>query len=304
LNAAPWIPRFMCPVCRVPAFQDDGGVLCASCGTRYDARGGVHRFLGRGGEVDAGALAAQYRAVRQGDGHRSTHPEYYRMLPSVPRDHPQAAEWRIRRESFASLQEQAIPAIWLGQARILELGAGCAWLSYRLATLGYRVVAVDRLDDEADGLGACRHYPVEFPAVQADFDRLPFEPQQFDAAVFTGSLHYSADPAASLREAARMVAAGGIVAVMDSPTFVRDADGEAMVADQLRRMRTEHGVDLPVRAGVGFLTYAGMEQAFAAIGLRARWFPSRGPLVWRLRRQMARLRLKRAPAAFGVWVGR
>ena len=178
------------------------------------------------------------------------------MLPSVPRDHPQADEWRIRRESYAHLQEHAIPDIWLGATRVLELGAGCGWLSYRLATHGYRVVAVDRLDDEADGLGACRHYPIAFPAVQADFDALPFEPYQFDVVVFNASLHYSTNPAASLREAARMVSPGGAVAVMDSPTFYRDADGEAMVADQERRMRTEHGLAEPVRAGMGFLTYA------------------------------------------------
>ena len=294
----------MCPDCRVPTQQHDDAVGCPSCGTRFEQSGGVHRFLGRASDADASTFAEQYRAVRQHDGHRSTQPEYYRMLPSVPRNHPQAAEWRIRRESYASLESEAIPAIWLGQTRILELGAGCAWLSYRLATLGYRAVAVDRIADDADGLGACRHYPVPFAAVQADFDRLPFEPQQFDVAIFTGSLHYSADPAASLREARRMIAAGGIIAVMDSPTFERAADGEAMVADEQRRMRAEHGIAAPVRAGVGFLTYAAMERAFAAIGLRARWFPSRGPLAWRIRRHMARFRLKRAPAAFGVWVGR
>jgi len=224
------------------------------------------------------------------------------MLPAVPRDHPQAAEWRIRRESYAHLQEHAIPAIWLGAMRVLELGSGCAWLSYRLATLGYRVVAVDRLDDEADGLGACRHYPIAFPAVQADFDALPFEPHQFDVVVFTGSLHYSGDPATSLREAVRMVSPGGAVAVMDSPMFRRDADGEAMVADERRRMQAEHGVAEPIRAGVGFLTYAGMERAFQSFGLRSRFLRSRGPLAWRLRRQVGRWRLGRQPAAFGVWV--
>ena len=224
------------------------------------------------------------------------------MLPAVPRDHPQAAEWRIRRESYAHLQEHAIPAIWLGPMRVLELGAGCAWLSYRLATLGYRVVAVDRLDDEADGLGACRHYPTTFAAVQADFDALPFEPHQFDVVVFTGSLHYSSDPEGSLREAVRMVSPGGTVAVMDSPVFRRDADGESMIADQQRRLKVEDGLVAPIRPGVGFLTYARMERAFRALGLRARFLRSRGPLVWRLRRQMGRLRLGRQPAAFGVWV--
>jgi len=61
-------------------------------------------------------------------------------------------------------------------------------------------------------------------------------------------------------------------------------------------------VSIPIFFGVGFLTYARMERAFRALGLRARFLRSRGPLVWRLRRQMGRLRLGRQPAAFGVWV--
>jgi hypothetical protein len=60
----------------------------------------------------------------------------------------------------------------------------------------------------------------------------------------------------------------------------------------------------PLRAGVGFLTYRGIERAFGDLGLRARWYPSRGPLVWRMKRLTAYLRLRRAPAAFGVWVAR
>jgi SAM-dependent methyltransferase len=303
-----WLPRLVCPECRTPispvsmASDVDGEVPCNLCGTTFERRGPLWRFLTAARAKTAAAFDAQYRAVRTRDGHRSTAAEYYRMLPSVPRDHPQAAEWRIRRESYAHLQDHAVPAIWLGATRILELGAGCAWLSYRLATLGYRVVAVDRLDDEADGLGACRHYPVTFPAVQADFDALPFEPHQFDVVVFTGSLHYSSDPAASLREAVRMIAPGGAVAVMDSPTFRRDADGEAMVADQRRLLSAEHGIADPIRAGVGFLTYAGMERAFRSLGLRSRFLQSHGPLMWRLRRQIGRWRLGRQPAAFGVWV--
>lgn len=307
MNQQPWLPRLVCPDCRMPvdavgSLGQDKGVQCALCGTTFEQRGNLWRFLTNARERAAAAFAAQYRAVRERDGHRSTAAEYYRMLPSVPRDHAQAAEWRIRRESYVHLQEQAIPAIWLGPMRVLELGAGCAWLSYRLATLGYRVVAVDRLDDDADGLGACRHYPIAFPAVHADFDALPFEPHQFDVVVFSGSLHYSADPAASLREAVRMVSGGGAVAVMDSPMFRREADGEAMVADQQRRMQAEHGLAEPIRAGVGFLTYAGMERAFRSLGLRSRFIRSRGPLAWRLRRQIGRWRLRRQPAAFGVWV--
>ena len=292
------MPRLVCPECRMPVEE----AQCASCGTTFEQHGNVWRFLTKGREQSAAAFAAQYRAVRERDGHRSTAVDYYRMLPTVPRDHPQAAEWRIRRESYASLQEHAIPAIWLGPMRVLELGAGRAWLSYRLATLGYRVVAVDRLDDDADGLGACRHYPIAFAAVQADFDAMPFEPHQFDVVVFSGSLHYSSDPEGSLREAVRMVSPGGTVAVMDSPVFRRDEDGEAMVADQQHRFHVEDGLAAPIRAGVGFLTYVRMERAFRSLGLRCHFFRSRGPLAWRMRRQVGRWRLGRQPAAFGVWV--
>lgn len=300
-----WLPRFACPECRAPASDDGaGGLRCGGCGARFARRGGVYRFLGNGRAAAAEAFAAQYRVVRERDGHRPTTAEYYRMLPMVPRDHPQADEWRLRRESYAHLQEHALPPISLGPIRVLDIGAGCAWLSHRLATCGYRVVALDRLDDDADGLGACRHYPVSFPAVQGDFDRLPFEPQQFDAAIFTGSLHYSPDPAATLAEAKRVLVPGGGVAVMDSPMFACQADGAAMLADQRRRMEAEHGFDDVVRPGVGFLTFAGVERAFRSLGLRARFVPSRGPLAWRVRRQLAWVRLRRAPAAFGVWVAR
>jgi SAM-dependent methyltransferase len=262
----------------------------------------VYRFLTAEREAAAGAFLQQYRAVRDGDGYRSTSPEYYRMLPSVPRDNPRAAEWRVRRESFANLQRHALPAVWAGPVRALDLGAGCAWLSHRLAGFGYRMVAVDRLDDEEDGLGACRHYPDAFTTVQADFDALPFEPHQFDLAVFTGSLHYSRNPAVTVNEAKRMLTPGSTVVVMDSPMFARDADGEAMLADQERTMAREHGLDEVIRPGVGYLTFAALDRIARGLGMRGRFFPSRGPLAWRVKRQISRLRLGRTPAAFGLWV--
>jgi SAM-dependent methyltransferase len=246
----------------------------------------------------------QYRFVRQREGYRSKPAEYYRMLPSVPRDDPHAGEWRIRRESYAHLQQYALPAVWVGPVRALDVGAGCGWLSHRLAGFGYRVVAVDRLDDEADGLGAWRHYPEPFTVVQADFDALPFEPQQFDLVIFNGSLHYSSNAAATLLEAKRMLTGGGVIAVMDSPMFGRAADGEAMLLDQQERIRRDHGVETPLRAGVGYLTFAGLDAAARSLGLRGRFFPSRGPLAWRARRALSGWRLGRAAAAFGVWVAR
>lgn len=300
-----WLPRFACPECRALAVDDGvGGFACSHCGARFDQRGGIYRFLSPKRAEAAEPFQRQYRVVREREGYRPTTPEYYRMLPSVARHDPHADEWRVRRESYVHLQRDALPAVWHGPIRALDLGAGSGWLSHRLAASGHSVVAVDRLDDEADGLGVCRHYPVSFAAVQADFDALPFEPSQFDLVVFDGSLHYSPDPAATLAEATRMLAPDGAIAVMDSPMFAREGDGQAMVADELRHIEAEHGISGVVRPGIGFLTFAALERAASSLGLRGRFFPSLGPIGWRVRRQLAWLRLRRAPAAFGVWVAK
>jgi SAM-dependent methyltransferase len=224
------------------------------------------------------------------------------MLPSVMPDDRHAGVRRIRRESLAHLLEWARRSSNGRALRVLDLGAGNGWLSNRLAEAGHRVVAVDRLDDEADGLGACRHYTVPFAAVQADFDALPFLPSEFDLVVFDGSLHYSPDPAATLSEARRMLEPSGVIAVMDSPMFANDRDGEAMVKDERRRMAEQHALADPIRPGAGFLTFAALERAALGLGLRGLFVPSRGPILWRARRRLARLKLGRAPAAFGVWV--
>jgi SAM-dependent methyltransferase len=279
-----------------------GGFACAGCGESFPRTGGIFRFLTRGRAEAAAPFLRQYRDVRTRDGHRERAPEFYRNLPMVTRDHPCAAEWRIRRESYGHLQLRALPALWQGPTQVLDVGAGSGWLAHRLASFGHRTVALDWLDDEADGLGVCQYYPVPLAAVQADFDALPLEASQFEVVVLNGSLHYSHDPAATLREAKRTLVHGGTLVVMDSPMFTREGDGRAMVDAQRDAMRIDHHVAEVVQTGIGFLTYESLNGAAIALGLRARFFPSRGPIAWRLRRQMARLRLSRAPAAFGVWV--
>lgn len=298
-----WLPQFACPECRDALVQDTGGAfLCVSCQHRYERRDGIHRFLSRSRSDRAAPFLAQYRAVREQDGYRESAPEYYRMLPVVSQGNPRAAEWRIRRESYAHFQQRALPGVWQGPIHVLDLGAGSGWLSHRLASFGHHAVAVDRLDDEVDGLGACRHYPVTFAVVEADFDALPFEPAQFDVVILNGSLHYSPDPAATLAEAKRMLVDGGSLVVMDSPMFAHARDGQAMVDAQHHAFTANYGISDVIRPGVGFLTYRDLERLAVDLGLQARFFPSRGPLAWRVRRQLSRLQSGRAPAAFGVWV--
>jgi SAM-dependent methyltransferase len=300
-----WLPRFACPECAAEADTDrSSGVICVGCGRRFEHQQGLYRFLTESRVRAAEPVVRQYRVVREREGYRVSSPEYYRMLPSVPPDDPHAPEWRLRRESYERLHRRLLPAVGPEPIRVLDVGAGNGWLSHRLASLGHQVVAVDRLDDELDGLGAWRHYATQFVPVQADFDALPFAPGQFDLVVFNGSLHYSLNVAASLARAHRMLAPGGALAVMDSPMFRREAEGHAMVADKLRRFKTDYGLTDIVHPNVGFLTFAALAETAASLGLRGRFFRSRGPLMWRAGRELAWIRLRRAPAAFGVWFAR
>ena len=292
-------PRFACPECAAPAAEGaSGDVTCSACGERFEQRNGLYCFLGARRLAATQPFVRQYRCVRQREGYRVSTPDYYRMLPSVPPDDPHAQNWALRRESYGHLERLLAD----GRCRVLDLGAGNGWLSHRLASLGHRVVAVDVLDDQEDGLGACRHYPTSFPCVQADFDALPFAPSQFDCVAFNGSLHYAANAAATLERACRMLVPGGAIVVMDSPMFHSESDGHAMVAEKLRRFRAEYGLTEIVHPNVGFFTFASLVRTFGRLGLRERFIPSRGPFIWRLRREIGRIRLRRAPAAFGVWI--
>jgi SAM-dependent methyltransferase len=299
-----WLPRFACPECSAAVLADgDEAVVCNACGRRFARRGGVWRFLSAARSERLAPFIRQYRAVRQQEGYRATAADYYRRLPTVPASDPHAGDWQIRRETYHHLLGHVLAAGPL-PLRVLDLGAGSGWLSHRLSALGHRAVAVDALDDDLDGLGAARFYETPFAAVQADFDALPFAPAQFDLVVFNGSLHYAADTAGTLERAHRMLAPDGALVVMDSPMFGADRDGSQMVGDALRRFTVDCGISDAVQQGIGYVTFAALATIAERLNLRPQFVPSRGPLAWRLRRNLARFRLRRAPAAFGLWVAR
>src|SRR5262245_24313500 len=300
-----WTPSFACPECGAEVeLRGDDARACCYCARTYTRRDGVWRFLTVARAARLEPLLRQYQTVRDRDGHRRRLPsEHYRTLPSVPRTDRHAGEWLVRRETYHHLLQRVL-ASSSQPKQLLDVGAGTGWLSHRLAALGQRVVAVDALDDEADGLGAWRHYDVPFAVVQADFDALPFSPKQFDLVVFNGSLHYAPDAGATLARARRMLGPGGALVVMDSPMFRRERDGAAMVDETDRHFRHELAISDVVRPGVGYLTFARLGAIAKSLDLQAQFVPTRGPLPWRLRRQLSRVRLRRAPAAFGLWMAR
>lgn len=301
-----WLPAFACPDCGsalAPAVGDDGALACPACHRAFERRDGVWRFLAPARQQELEPFAQQYRLVRENEGRRQQTGDYYRRLPGVAAHDPHARDWRVRRETYRHLLGHVFAGSRQPSA-VLDLGAGSGWLSNRLSSLGHQVVAVDAIEDDADGLGAVRHYDTPIVAVHADFDALPFLPSQFDIVVFNGSLHYSANPRATLSRARAMLSEGGTLVVMDSPMFVADRDGAAMVDDTVRRFARDLGLREVVQPGCGYLTFSSLNAAASTLRLNAAFVPSRGPLLWRVRRHLARLRMGRQPASFGLWMAR
>lgn len=104
-------------------------------------------------------------------------------------------------------------------AHVLDVATGTAAVAIELArTHGCRVTGLDQSPQmlaqgrravDVAGLGD------RVALVEGEAERLPFPDATFDAVTFTYLLRYVADPAATLRELARVVRTGGIVASLE-----------------------------------------------------------------------------------------
>ncbi|HXQ36690.1 MAG TPA: class I SAM-dependent methyltransferase [Anaerolineales bacterium] len=288
---------FACPRCATALSSD---IECTHCGGVFEIVDGIYRFILPERCAEIHPFLSQYRLVRERDGYRLYTADEYRGLPNIKADNPQAQVWRVRQESYYRL----ITLLPRKSLSILDLGAGNGWLSHCLAKLGHHLVAVDWLDDEHDGLGAYRHYPVQYTSVQADFDALPFMADQFDAVIFNASLHYSNNVERTLRHACRMLNHNGRIYVMDSPTFSSNASGNIMIEEQMDYLRKNYGLGEVTQSGVGYLTMKSMMELGNTLGMAFRIYRSRGALLWALKRWWGGVKSGREPAAFGVWEGK
>jgi SAM-dependent methyltransferase len=189
---------------------------------------------------------------------------------------------------------------------VCELGAGVGWLSYRLALDGHATLATDVNTDPRDGLGAGHYY--ELPALRfrrlaCEMDRVPLAAGSVDLVVSAAAFHYARDQGAVAREAARILAPGGALAVLDSPLYTSRAPGEAMVAEWTARA-SEFGLAPEEVASSGFLVrgevLALLRDAGFSVSIRDHW------MGWRWSANYARARLSggREPARLPLVLAR
>jgi demethylmenaquinone methyltransferase/2-methoxy-6-polyprenyl-1,4-benzoquinol methylase len=137
-------------------------------------------------------------------------PEYDRMgtVLSLGQD----PRWR----RFLVSRVNAIPGSW-----VLDVASGTGLVARELARTNVRVVGVDQSPAMVRrGLASVRDARLEDRVrfVLGQAQALPFPDETFDAVTFTYLLRYVDDPAATVRELARVLRPGGVMAGLEFHT--------------------------------------------------------------------------------------
>jgi ubiquinone/menaquinone biosynthesis C-methylase UbiE len=250
---------------------------------------------------------ADYESIRRSEGRGSTSADYYRALPFKDLSGHYRADWRIRARSFNLLVKNVLTRLQNPLERslkILDLGAGNGWLSNRLSAQGDRVIAIDLLVNELDGLGSWKYYEHTFTPVQAVFNHLPIMDRFADAVIFNASFHYSEDYAATLKEALRVTSPAGLIVIMDSPVYRRAASGEKMVEERQAQFKEKYGLTSDNLQSENYLTYARLKELAQELNLKWKFITPFYGLRWLLRPLVSALFRRREPAKFHLIVGK
>jgi ubiquinone/menaquinone biosynthesis C-methylase UbiE len=245
-----------------------------------------------------------YERIRSEEGRGSRNEEFYLGLPYEDTSGRNAGQWKIRARSFKCLIKDVLKPLAQG-ARILDLGAGNGWMSFRLALARFHPVAVDLLTNEQDGLASAAHYHKHlakpFPRFQAEMTRLPFQDEQFDAIVFNASFHYLEDYEAGLREALRCLRTGGRVIISDTPWYSREESGQQMISERRAAFLQRFGTASDSIQSLEFLTDERLRLLEKQLSIRWTIYRPNYGLKWALRPLIARMRRKREPSRFRIY---
>ncbi|MBS1806341.1 MAG: class I SAM-dependent methyltransferase [Acidobacteria bacterium] len=300
---AGWDLRIRCPRCKA-SLQ---ALECPFCGLVMRTGRGIVYALPPDRAMYFAKFIRDYERIRAAEGRGSDSDEFYLNLPFKDISGANREHWKIRARTFAHLMSNVLVDGRSG-GRILDLGAGNGWLSYRLLLAGYRPVAVDLLTNANDGLGAAEHFekqvPGLFPRFQAELGCLPFQEDQFDAAIFNASFHYSEDYQRSLGEALRCVKPGGLVVIADSPWYSRDECGQAMLAERREVFLNKYGTASDSIRCLEYLTNHRLRTLSEQFSIE--WqilYPHYG-WGWALRPGIAKLRGRREPSRFRIYLAK
>lgn len=295
--------NLICPVCHAAAGElerlSDQCSPCAQCGFCFRKADGIVRALAPERRPFYERFLSDYGAIRRAEGRGSPDRNYYLALPYRDLTGKNSGQWTIRARTYHYFETKLLETRSLD---ILDLGAGNGWMSHRLSERGHRTVAVDIFVDELDGLRASRLYG-RFPAVEAEFDHLPFDGAQFDLAIFNASLHYSTDYRRTLAEARRCLRPSGSIVVLDSPLYKLRESGERMRAERHIQFQAQYGFASDSIPNLEYLYESQLSDLARDLRMRWRLYQPWYGWQWSLRPWKARLEGRRPPSRFCILVG-
>lgn len=294
--------HLQCPRCKVGIPE----LECLECGLQLRDIGGIMHALPPERVVHYARFIEEYERIRNAEGRGSEGDDFYLGLPYKDSSGRNSHQWCIRARTFDCLIQKILKPRLPSGAQILDLGAGNGWMSYRLALAGFRPVAVDLLTNSRDGLGAAEHYrsylPEFFPRFRAELAQLPFQNRQFDAVVFNASLHYADDYEAAVREALRCVKKNGLVVISDTPWYSKDVNGKRMVSERQSNFLRRYGTASASIESLEYLTDERLRTLEGSLSIHwSIYSPSYG-LKWAMRPLVSKLRNRRDPARFRIYV--
>jgi len=247
-----------------------------------------------------------YEYIRTAEGRWSRDDDFYLNLPYKDTSGRNSKQWKIRACSYDCLMRQVLDRDPQRDGkRVLDLGSGNCWMSYRLEVAGYRAYAVDLLTNDRDGLGAGEHFrkymPELFTRVQAELTHLPFQDEQFDAVIFNASFHYAEDYDAALREALRCAKTGAMVIIIDTPWYSHDENGKRMMAERNAAFIQRYGTASDSIKSLEYLTDERLQSLEDSLGIRWMIYRPRYGLRWAVRPLIARLSNRREPSRFRIY---
>ena len=292
--------------------QAEAAVMdCFTCGFRFNCEGGIWKALLRDRENHYSKFVNDYESIRASEGRGSTKSDYYLALPYQDLSGLLSSQWAIRARTFRYIERKILPrvaSLTKTRLRVLDLGAGNCWMSYRLQSKGHTPVAVDLLTNDHDGLRAADHYTERlgalFPRVQAELDDLPFADSQFDLAIFNASFHYSVNYEQTLSEVRRVLRPAGSFVILDTPVYRLNEHGLRMVEEKHATFFKRYGFRSDALPSIDFLDIAAIQKLQETLDIHWQVVKPWYGLGWHVRPLMSFLRGRRPPSRFWIFTGR
>ena len=188
-----------------------GAVVCKSCEREWPVDGGIVDMLVDPPDVTKAETNGRARFVEDTLQIKPMDDEWLLGLPESAFFVPAGKN----RDFVENLSELTALCGFGEGSRVLDIGAGNCWASWRLAEQGAQVAAVDVCRVKYEGLesGAVQiaghgHY---FERVLGEMEHLPFDDESVDGCLFYATLHHSHNLREALAESARVLRPGGVV---------------------------------------------------------------------------------------------